>query len=78
MGSLDENELWKPYNDEVILLKCFDMCSWTLYDVDEIVKAWALALLQNWWLSGCDTIPTLPYNHDTRILGRAWLEGYIP
>ena len=42
--------------------RCFD---------DENDKAWALALLQNWWLSGCDTIPTLPYNHDTRILGRA-------
>ena len=45
---------------------------------DENDKAWALALLQNWWLSGLDTISTLPYNHDTWILGRAWLEFYIP
>ena len=63
----------------VILLKCFDMCSWTLDDLDDkTVEAWALALLQNWWLSGCDTIPTLPYNHDTRIwVGLDWNFIYL-
>ena len=43
-----------------------------------IVKAWALSLLKNWWLFGCDTIPTLPYNHDTRIwVGLNWNFIYL-
>ena len=45
---------------------------------DEIIKAWALALLQYEWLSGCDTIPTLLYNHDTRIwVGLDWNFIYL-
>ena len=33
---------------------------------------------KNWWLSLCDTIPTLPYNHDTRIwVGLDWNFIYL-
>ena len=60
----------------VILMKCFE--HHMILD-DENVEAWALALLQKPMVGfRCDTIPILPYNHNTRKLGRAWLETYIP
>ena len=78
MGILGEND-YENLGMRIHSTEMFWHVLWTQDDFDdENVEAWALALYKNWWLSGCDTIPILAYNHNTRILGRAWLETYIP
>ena len=64
MGTIGENELWKPWNDESFYWDVLDMCFQTLDDFgDENVEAWALALYKT---DGClDAIPFQFYRTTT-------------